>query len=451
MILIIDDDRAVQSAFRLLLDIEGFETRTAHHPNEGMEIIQQDQPELILLDLNYTDRTSGEEGLAFLGKLKSNFAHIPVILVTGWGSIPLAVEGMKLGAADFINKPWDDGHLMNSIRTALELSKKTKLPSARVQLDEQFDFSMIIGESPQIVQTLNMISRVSQTDAPVLVLGPSGTGKELAAEAIHRNSLRKDKPFVKVNLGGISTSLFESEMFGHKKGAFTDAYANRVGRFEMAEGGTIFLDEIGDLDLASQVKLLRVLQDKTYQVLGDSRTKNADVRVVAATNKNLPEMIKNGQFREDLFYRINLVSLELPALSQRKSDIPHLVRFFIKQLNSAYKRKTTISDSAIAWLSSQFFEGNIRELKNQLERTFLLSMNDELQVGDFQILSSDSHQATGQLPENMTIDQVEEMMIKNAIETHQHNLSKVADALGLSRGALYRRLEKYGIKTQEQK
>jgi two-component system, NtrC family, response regulator len=279
MILIIDDDLAVCTSLSLLLKKEGFSPQAAHTPSEAMAILRQNEPNLVILDMNFSNQTTGDDGLKLLDIIKKRYPTLPVILITGWASIDLAVRGMKMGASDFIHKPWHNEHLLQSIRTILNLTEQTATPSvlSRKKLDALYDFSSIIGEDPALLRLLETIGRVAKTDASVLIMGESGTGKELIAEAIHQNSHRERKPFVKVNLGGISTSLFESEMFGHIRGAFTDARYDRIGRFEMAHKGTIFLDEIGDLDMSSQVKLLRVLQDRTYEVLGSSRTKTLDV------------------------------------------------------------------------------------------------------------------------------------------------------------------------------
>lgn len=322
--------------------------------------------------------------MQLLQKIKEGNEAIPIILLTGWGSIELAVQGMKLGANDFLNKPWNNEFLLQSVKTLLDLQDKKKQKNSRKQLDNMYEFRQIIGEDDDMLDILETIGRVASTDAPVLIMGESGTGKELIAEAIHQNSLRASKPFIKVNLGGISTSLFESEMFGHVRGAFTDARFDRVGRFELANKGTIFLDEIGELDAGSQVKLLRVLQDRTYEVLGSSRTKNADVRVVCATNRNLEEMVAMGTFREDLLYRINLITVKLPALRERPKDIPLLVEFFINNLKEIYNRhQLKVSREAMKWLQQLPLPGNIRQLKNIAERSVLVSRKDVLEVEDF--------------------------------------------------------------------
>ena len=282
------------------------------------------------MDMNFSMTTTGEEGLQLLRQVKALCPDLPVILMTAWGSIALAVKGMQLGAFDFVTKPWNNLMLLKSIRTALALGEQRKeaiRPLDRAEADQKFHFDRIIGRSHALMEVLGTVARVSSTNASVLITGESGTGKELIAEAIHANSPRRKEAFVKVNLGGLSQSLFESEMFGHKKGAFTDAYMDRTGRFELAHKGTIFLDEIGDLELSCQVKLLRVLQDQTFEVLGDSKPRKVDVRVVSATNRDLSTMVTDRSFREDLFYRINLISIHLPSLRERREDIPVLVRY----------------------------------------------------------------------------------------------------------------------------
>ncbi|MEJ7684855.1 MAG: sigma-54 dependent transcriptional regulator [Segetibacter sp.] len=383
MILIIDDDTAVRISLQLLLENEGYKTTAAVDPAETLYFLKTNTPELIILDLNFSIDTSGKEGMQLLQQIKKEKDSIPIILLTGWGSIELAVQGMKLGANDFLNKPWNNDYVLQSVKTLLDLQDKKKQKNSRKQLDSMYKFHQIIGEDDNMLDILETIGRVASTDAPVLIMGESGTGKELIAEAIHQNSLRANKPFIKVNLGGISTSLFESEMFGHVRGAFTDARFDRVGRFELANKGTIFLDEIGDLDAGSQVKLLRVLQDRTYEVLGSSRTKNVDVRVVCATNRNLEEMVAMGTFREDLLYRINLITVRLPALRERPKDIPLLVDFFTNNLKEIYNRsQLKVSKDAMKWLQQLPLPGNIRQLKNIVERSVLVSRQDVLEVED---------------------------------------------------------------------
>jgi DNA-binding NtrC family response regulator len=360
---------------------------------------------------------------------------------------------MKRGAADFITKPWSNAMVVQSIETALKLvdARASQADLTRAELDERYDFSNIIGNDPKMTRMLELIGRVAPTDASVLITGESGTGKELVAEAVHRNSRRRGGPFVKVNLGGISATLFESEMFGHVRGAFTDARETRKGRFETADGGTIFLDEIGELDPASQVKLLRVLQDRTFEVLGSSRPRTVDVRVVAATNRTLSEMVARGDFREDLLYRLNLINIHLPPLRDRRGDIPRLANHFLRMANEAYRTEVeSISVRAMEWLKGQNWPGNIRQLRQTIDRAVLLRGGRELDVDDFfSIRDSAEADVRGDvaLPEagSITLDELEKRMILKCMKHYDGNVSRAAEALGVSRAALYRRMEKYGI------
>jgi two-component system, NtrC family, response regulator len=454
MILIIDDDIAVRTSLLLLLEQQGFATAAADSPAVAVAILKQQAPSLIILDLNFSIDTSGDEGMLMLQQIRKMHPEVPVILITGWATIELAVKGMKLGANDFINKPWSNDHLLQSVNTLLNLQEKKSEHLSRKKLDSLYNFQHIIGEDPAMLDILETIGRVAATDASVLITGESGTGKELIAESVHQNSLRSNKPFVKVNLGGISTTLFDSEMFGHVRGAFTDARFDRTGRFELANKGTIFLDEIGDLDPGSQVKLLRVLQDRTYEVLGSSRTKTVDVRVVCATNRLLAEMVSKGSFREDLLYRINLITIHLPALRERPGDIPLLVNFFVNNLREIYNRPSLqISREAMRWLQQLPLPGNIRQLKNLVERSVLVSKKDYLDVEDLQSQLETSPRQKGsiELPEvgSITLEDLEIKMIRKAMEFHKGRITRVAKALGITRSALYRRLEKYNIPYDE--
>lgn len=453
MILIVDDDRAIRVTLTLLLERNEYTVLSADGPVAAMEVVRNHPDlELVLMDMNYTLATDGEEGLTLLKQVKVFRPDVPVILMTAWGTIDLAVQGMRNGAFDFITKPWDNGVLMDRIETAIAL----RVPQPQKE-EKKETGGFIVGRSPSLQSILSTAQHVAQTNAPVLITGESGTGKELIAQFIHEQSRRKDKPFVKVNLGGISTALFESEMFGHKKGSFTDAKNDRVGRFELADGGTIFLDEIGELELASQVKLLRVLQDQTYEVLGDSMTRRTDVRVVCATNADLRQMVNEKTFREDLFYRINLIHLQLAPLRERQEDIPLLVEHFIRQTCVANGLPiVSASDEAIQYLQTLPFPGNIRELKNLVERTILMSPpaprggERVLGIEDFKTVYMPSEQSTSREPSpfggrGATLEEIERASIAAAIEKHQGNLSLVAKELGISRGALYRKIEKHGL------
>ena len=450
MILIIDDDSAIRASLGFMLKRAGYEVQAVAGPKEAMAIVRNEEPRLILMDMNFSLATSGEEGLTLLKQVKLFRPKVPVILMTAWGSINLAVEGMKAGAFDFITKPWNNLALMQRIETALQLTENNEntqsgIVNSQSSIVNHFDRSFIIGESRALKDVLKIVERIANTNASVLITGESGTGKELIAEAIHRNSQRASKPFVKVNLGGISQSLFESEMFGHKKGAFTDAVADRKGRFELADKGTIFLDEIGELDLSCQVKLLRVLQEQTFEPLGDSKPKKVDIRVVSATNANLQQMVQEKTFREDLFYRINLITIHLPALRERKEDIPLLAAHFAKkQCETNGLPPVELSQEANEWLSTLPFPGNIRELKNLVERTILVSANNPLQAADFQQQYQGTNIQNADA-DGLTLDEVEYIAIKKAYEKYHGNVSQMASALGLSRQALYRRMEKYNL------
>ena len=443
MILVVDDDMAIRTSLSLVLKRAGYEVKTVATPHEAIDVVRGVAPQLVLMDMNYSLSTDGIEGLTLLKQVKIFQPQVPIILMTAWGSIQLAVEGVKSGAVDFVTKPWDNRALLQRIETAIQLSGNENYAS-----ENDFDRCGIIGNSESLLNVLDTVKRIAATDASVLITGESGTGKELIAEAIHRNSRRCSRPFVKVNLGGISQSLFESEMFGHKKGAFTGAVSDRAGRFEMADKGSIFLDEIGDLDKTCQVKLLRVLQDRTYEVLGDSRQRQTDVRVICATNADLKTMVADGSFREDLFYRINLITLHLAPLRERTDDIPLLVNHFITKICANNRlNPIKVDDAAMNYLKGLPYSGNIRELKNLVERTVLVYSNNlRLTADDFRSqYNSGSIAGPSQSLSGLTLDEMERQAIVQAIAQYEGNMSQVATALGISRGALYRRMEKYNI------
>ncbi len=442
MILVVDDDNAIRLSLSMLLRKAGYEVTTVSGPAEAMEVVRSTVPKLVLLDMNFTRAVTGDEGLTLLRQIKIFHPGVPVILMTAWGSIPLAVEGIRSGAFDFITKPWDNKALLNRVETAINLS------GGNVTVT-QFDRSRIIGSSQALMGVLDTVKRIAATDAPVLIMGENGTGKELIAETIHANSRRSGAPFVKVNLGGISRSLFESEMFGHKKGSFTGATADREGRFAVADKGTIFLDEIGELDVNSQVKLLRVLQEHTFEVLGDSMPRKVDIRVVCATNADLASMVADRTFREDLFYRINLITITLPPLRERQGDIPELVNHFARQFSKAnHMEMPDITPGAMAYLSRLPYPGNIRELKNLVERTMLISGSPSLDEQAFKSAASltpDSPVASSIA--SGSLEDIERAAIEKALARCGGNMSAAALSLGISRQALYRRMEKFGIST----
>ncbi len=442
MILIVDDDKSVRLSLSLLLRSAGHETVTAASPDEALEALRASKPDLAVMDMNFsTSITSGQEGLELLRRFKVLAPDVPVILITAWGSIDLAVEGMRLGAFDFVTKPWQPPVMLRRVATALELTRSRRPAEGELRREG------IVGCSQGLEEVLRTVERVAPTEAPVLILGENGTGKELIARAIHANSRRASGPFVTVNLGGISRSLFESEMFGHVKGAFTGAVSSRKGRFELADGGTIFLDEIGELDAASQVKLLRVLQEHTFEALGDSATRRTDVRVVCATNADLQRMVAEGTFREDLFYRINLITLRLPALRQRLDDIPLLADWFAQQYAARTStRPRRLTDAACRWLQTQPFPGNIRQLRNMVERAIIVSDAPEIDVDTFAGLAPDEAASSSETGASPRLGDMERTAVAEAIAAAGGNLSLAAASLGLSRQALYRRMEKYGLK-----
>lgn len=452
-ILIVDDDSAVLVSLALLLKQSGFDAVSADDPRQALAALAQQPFDLVLQDMNFSLQTSGEEGLRLLADIRHAHPALPVLLMTAWGSIALAVRGVQAGAANFFTKPWDNAQLIDLIRATLAAAQPgaAATPAAsRAALDAQFDFGGIIGEHPRLLKVLATIGQVAATRAPVLILGESGSGKELIADAIHRNSPRAACPIVKINMGAITPSLFESEMFGHVRGAFTDAKTDRKGHVASAHGGTLFLDEIGELNRADQVKLLRVLQDQSYQAVGASRTERADIRVVSATNRELAELVAAGEFREDLFYRLNLITIRLPPLRERRSDIALLARHILGEVSASYGLgPATIAPQALDWLGAQPWPGNIRQLKQTLERTLLLIGRSELRQADFLAAEHDDNGAAGARGalrvDGMTLEQVERHMIAHALDQHQGNISRVAKALGLSRTALYRRLERHGL------
>ncbi|MFI3262291.1 MAG: sigma-54 dependent transcriptional regulator [Rikenellaceae bacterium] len=442
MILIIDDDIAIRTSLTYLLERAGYSTLAVSSPSEAIDVVRSTTPLLIIMDMNFSRTTSGIEGISLLKQVKLFVPNTPVILITAWGNISLAVEGMRAGAFDFVTKPWNNIALLNVVTTAMELSQTKK------EKPTKNDFPKIIGQSKAIKDILSTVTRVARTKASVLITGESGTGKELIAEAIHDLSLRSDKPFVKVNLGGSIASLFESEMFGHKKGAFTDAYSDREGRFSLADKGTIFLDEIGDLDMSCQVKLLRVLQEQTFEVLGESRQRKIDVRVVSATNKNLRQMVAEGTFREDLLYRINLIPIHLPPLRERWEDIPLLVRYIADNAARNYNLPNPeISSEAMDYLQRLPYSGNIRELKNLIERTLIMAGDKTLERTDFEAQHRNTS-LTDASAHELTLEEIEKQRIEEVLKESNYNISKTATMLGLSRAALYRRLEKYSIRLE---
>lgn len=437
-ILIVDDDPVVRRSLGMLLKRAGYTPDEAATPEEALAKVRACDYSLILMDMNYSRTTTGEEGLELLRKTRIFQPDTPVVLITAWGSIELAVEGIRSGAFDFITKPWNNLVLLQRIRTAIDLNRKEY-----TETTDGFDRCGIIGNNRHLNELLETAARIAPTDAPVLILGENGTGKEMIANAIHANSLRRQKPFVMVNLGGISRSLFESEMFGHTKGAFTGAVNDRKGRFELADKGTIFLDEIGDLDPGSQVKLLRVLQQHTFEPLGESRPHKVDIRVICATNADLASMVRERSFREDLFYRINLITLSLPSLRERRDDIPLLARHFTATAAAAARMPVPeIPADTMEFLTRLPYPGNIRQLKNMMERAVLIGgarLDKTLFASDDCLNTDTETHPTGNL------NDTERSVVAEALAQAGGNLSQAARILGITRQSLYRRKEKYGL------
>jgi two-component system NtrC family response regulator len=451
-ILVVDDDVSVTTSLELLLKQRGFACVSASVPAAALDALRERRIDLVIQDMNFSRSTTGEEGLKLLREIRRRHAALPVVLITAWGSIALAVEGMKAGATDFLTKPWENERLVQVVRTALSLFGEVLAEAVdRESLDKDFELSEILGRDAGLVRVLNQVVRVARTDATVLITGESGTGKELLANAIHENSKRAGGPLVKVNMGAIVPSLFESEMFGHVRGAFTDAKRDRVGYFEQADGGTILLDEVAEIDRASQIKLLRVLQEQKFQRVGESEARQSSFRVVAATNRELVDLVASGKFREDLYYRLNLITIEMPGLRERKGDIGVIAAHHLRQVQERYGLgDVEISSDAYRWLAAQRWAGNIRELKHCVERAALMTDKSMLTRADFEGVTGASELASSERLDRdvLPLDTVEKLMIERAMSQCEGNVTRAAELLGLSRAALYRRFEKHGLETQ---
>jgi DNA-binding NtrC family response regulator len=447
-ILVVDDDSDVLTAARVVLR-QKFETvETENNPQKLNFLLTHYRYDVILLDMNYSSgRTSGSEGMFWLKQIISLHPQQQVVMITAYGDIKLAVEAMKHGAADFIVKPWENEKLEATVyaswqhgvaRTELNQMKDRQSHFSRVMNAPD---SALIGHSPAILEVLNTVKKVAQTDANVLLLGENGTGKELIARSIHQQSLRRDHPFIKVDVGSLSATLFESELFGHKKGAFTDAREDRIGRIELAHEGTLFLDEVGNLPLPLQVKLLSVLQNREVLPLGSNKSVTVDIRVICATNLSIHEAVDAGQFREDLLYRINTVEITLPALRTRTEDIPLLARHFLQVYSTKYRKEKTLTDDTVKYLQKYSWPGNVRELRHAMERAVIMSEHTELSSRDFLF----SSRKEVDKKEAFNLDDMEKKAIVAAIQRYHGNMSQVAKELGVGRTTLYRKMEKYGI------
>jgi DNA-binding NtrC family response regulator len=446
-VLIADDQADVVEALRLLLKAEGFHLETASSPAGVLAALDAREFDVAIVDLNYArDTTSGEEGLNLLTRIQNNDPTLPVVVMTAWGTVDVAVEAMRRGARDFIQKPWDNARLLAIVRTQIELSqalRKGQRLEAENSLLRGEGVPRLIAESPAMQGVLQVISRVGPSDANVLVLGENGTGKGVVARALHAVSSRASRPMVVVNSGGDSEGVFESELFGHVRGAFTDARADRVGRFELADLGTLFLDEIANVPINQQAKLLRVIEAGEFERLGSSRTRRVDVRIISATNANLVDEVAAGRFRQDLLFRLNTIEIHLPALRERREDVPLLAQHFLRQHAQHYrKRLTGFETAAMQLLLEHSWPGNVRELDHAIERAVLMAGGPLVKAGDLGLRAA--REGGGRL-EDMSLEDVECFLIKKAMARFDGNVSQAARALGLSRSALYRRLQRYGL------
>jgi len=446
-VLVADDQADVLEALRLLLKTHGYDSDTASSPGAVLSALEKRDYDALLLDMNYTrDTTSGKEGLDVLQQLGGLEPDLPIIVMTAWGSVEGAVEAMRRGARDYIEKPWDNSRLMTILGTQVELGRALRR-ARRLENENRLlrrdNLPRLIADSPKMKPILQLMERVGPSDANVLITGEHGTGKELVALWLHASSIRAQKPFIPVNMGGLSEGLFESELFGHVKGSFTDAKTDRVGRFELADTGTIFLDEIGNVPLALQSKLLRVLQTGDVERVGSSKARHVDVRVISATNARLNEEVSAGRFREDLLFRINTIELHLPALRERREDIPQLAMHFLRRHATRYRKQLSGFDpGAMQMLLEHAWPGNIRELDHAVERAVLLAQSEQVRAHDLALRGAS---ATAPRLENLTLEEVERLLIQKALSRYDGNVSRAAQALGLSRSALYRRIAAYEL------
>ncbi len=447
-ILLADDQPDVLAALRLLLKAEGYQVECVASPAAVQAALAAREFDLLVMDLNYTrDTTSGAEGLDLLTHLQALDASLPIVVMTAWGSVALAVEAMRHGARDFLQKPWENERLLAIVRTQIELGQALRR-GARLEAENRLlhteGLPLLIAESPAMQPVLHLIARVGPADANVLLTGEPGTGKDVVARTLHALSCRSNKPLVTVNAGGLAEGVFESELFGHVKGAYTDAKADRVGRFELADGSALFLDEIANVPLALQAKLLRVLETGEMERVGSSQTRRVDVRVLSATNADLSAEVQQGRFREDLLFRLNTIEIHLPPLRERKEDIPVLAAHFLSVHARRYRKPVTgFAPAALQGLLDNPWRGNVRELNHAIERAVLLAQDRLVQPTDL-ALKSTRESSASQL-EEMSLEEVEAFLIRKALARHHGNVSQAAQALGLSRSALYRRMERYRL------
>lgn len=447
-VLVVDDQPAVLDALKMLLCSEGFQVDTARSPQVTLESLSLREYDVLLVDLNYTrDTTSGQEGLVLLENIRAIDAQIPVVVMTAWGTIDLAVEAVRRGARDFIQKPWDDERLVTTVRNQADLCqafRRAQRLEAENKLFRSQGRPTFIAEAVAMRSVLDCISQVGPSHANVLITGEHGTGKEVVAQMLHAVSLRSDKPLITVNTGGLPEGTFESELFGHVKGAFTDARTDRVGRFEMADTGTLFLDEIANVPLRQQAKLLRVLETGEMERVGSSRTRQVDVRVLSATNADLNAACASGNFREDLLFRLNTVEIHIPPLRERREDIPALASHFLSKYAARYTKQIEgFSQEALQKLMEHAWPGNVRELEHTIERAVIMCRDSSIQLHHLGL--QNSSRATAPDLSDMTLEEVEALLVSKALARCSGNVSQAAEIVGLSRGTFYRRMEKYGL------
>lgn len=441
-----DDQPQILEALALLLEPAGFRVDAVGSPEAVLQALRHQSYDALLMDLNYTrDTTSGHEGLELLRQVSEMDTQLPVIVMTAWASVDLAVEAMRRGASDFITKPWENARLLSVVQTQVMLHaalRHAQFLEAENQLLRATGRPEMIAGAPAMQPVLDAISRVGPSGANVLITGEHGTGKEIVARTLHVLSDRVDQPWIAVNTGALSEGVFESEVFGHVKGAFTDARTDRIGRFELADSGTLFLDEIANVPMRQQAKLLRVLESGEVEPVGSSRVRKVDVRVLSATNADLSQECAEGRFRPDLLFRLNTVEIRLPPLRERREDIPALAGYFLERYASRYRKQIEGFDAtAIPALLDHFWPGNVRELEHAIERAVLMCRGRRVQAGDLSLQAA----RPAEVIEEMSLEAVESILIRKALARHNRNVSQAAEALGLSRGALYRRMEKYGI------
>ena len=442
-ILVIDDRSDIRLSLALLFEDNEHETLEADNPQIAQKILKENQVDVIVLDMNFTlDTTSGEEGLSFLNWLKASDIHIPVVAMTAWSNTELVVKAMKAGASDFIEKPWRNKQMLHAIEQQLSIQSLQHENAKFKQLINSSSEENYQWQSEVMISLQKKIGAVANTDVSVLFTGENGTGKSEFARYLHQQSSRSAETFVSINMGAITEPLFESEMFGHKKGAFTDAKADRIGRFELAKRGSLFMDEISNIPVSQQNKLLRVLESGEYEAVGSNKTLKADVRVISATNADLKNAIEHGQFRQDLYFRLNTIELEIPPLRERQKDLIPLAEFLVATFSTRYKREIKgLSESAASAIKSYQWPGNVREIRHLVERAVLLSTESRISSEDLHIV----HVNTEKNIPLMTLEQAEVQLLKQALAKTDHHVAKAASLVGLTKSSMYRRLEKYGL------